>query len=329
MANVKQSLFVFAKIAVAAALVAWMIASGKLDFASSAIVLEKPSILIVCLSAWMFTTTLCNSLRWRFLVNAIGIALSRFAAIQISLIGLFFNTFLPGSVGGDIMKAVYVYKNHPGGQKTPAMLTIILDRILGLCSLFVLVVPIIIWQWSSLGKNPLLWSLSVTTLLIACGMLVFVTSVFIPWPKDNDPFLWLFKKSLPGFGVLEKIYTALRYYKEKPWAIIKSLLLSIVSQSYLIFAVSYITMQMVPNPVDFLELATIMPLGILATAIPLAPGGIGVGHVAFERLFHIVNIDQGANIYNIFFLTVTLPNMLGVIPYLLMKDKQLTYIGNE
>ena len=48
--------------------------------------------------------------------------------------------------------------------------------------------------------------------------------------------------------------------------------------------------------------ASVAPLAILVTALPLAPGGMGVGHVAFEEVLGIVGISGGANIFNLFFL---------------------------
>ena len=32
----------------------------------------------------------------------------------------------------------------------------------------------------------------------------------------------------------------------------------------------------------------IMPIGLITISIPLAPGGIGVGHVAFDYLYHLI-----------------------------------------
>jgi hypothetical protein len=58
----------------------------------------------------------------------------------------------------------------------------------------------------------------------------------------------------------------------------------------------------------------------MTTALPLAPGGLGLGHVAFERLFTMVGLTGGANIFNVMVLGQLSLNLLGVIPYLLYRS---------
>jgi uncharacterized membrane protein YbhN (UPF0104 family) len=72
---------------------------------------------------------------------------------------------------------------------------------------------------------------------------------------------------------------------------------------------------------DAALLAPIFPFGTLATAIPLAPGGLGVGHAVFDKLFHLVGLPGGANVFNIYVLSQLVLNLLGFIPYLYVKSK--------
>ena len=51
---------------------------------------------------------------------------------------------------------------------------------------------------------------------------------------------------------------------------------------------------------------------MIVTAIPLAPGGMGVGHVAFDKLFSFLSISNGADLFNIFWITMMLINLLGI-----------------
>jgi hypothetical protein len=57
----------------------------------------------------------------------------------------------------------------------------------------------------------------------------------------------------------------------------------------------------------------------MTTALPLAPGGLGVGHVAFDKLFAMVGLQGGANVFNVMVLTQLALNLLGVFPYLLYR----------
>ena len=72
--------------------------------------------------------------------------------------------------------------------------------------------------------------------------------------------------------------------------------------------------------VSDLNLATqffIMPIGLITIALPIAPGGVGVGHVAFESLYQFVGVSGGADIFNLFVIIQLSVYLLGVIPYLL------------
>ena len=44
-----------------------------------------------------------------------------------------------------------------------------------------------------------------------------------------------------------------------------------------------------------------------------------MGHVAFDRLFALVGLTGGANVFNVFLISQGAPALLGVIPYLAMR----------
>jgi hypothetical protein len=64
-----------------------------------------------------------------------------------------------------------------------------------------------------------------------------------------------------------------------------------------------------------------MPIGLITTAIPLAPGGIGIGHVAFESLYQLVGVSGGADIFNIYIIVQLSVYLLGGIPYFLYNSE--------
>ena len=73
-----------------------------------------------------------------------------------------------------------------------------------------------------------------------------------------------------------------------------------------------------------MELATqffLMPIGLITVAIPLAPGGIGIGHAAFESLYQLAGFSGGADIFNLFVIVQLGVYLLGGIPYFLYSSK--------
>jgi hypothetical protein len=64
-----------------------------------------------------------------------------------------------------------------------------------------------------------------------------------------------------------------------------------------------------------------VPLGFVAIAIPIAPSGLGVGHVIFDKLFSFFNVMNGASLFNIYIFTQIFFNIIGLVPYLLNKKE--------
>ena len=81
------------------------------------------------------------SVRWKVLLAAQGLELSLGRALELYFIGHFFNSFLLGATGGDIVKAYYAAR-ETHHKKAEAVATMLMDRIMGLLALVALVVVI-------------------------------------------------------------------------------------------------------------------------------------------------------------------------------------------
>ena len=75
------------------------------------------------------------SFRWKYFVNQV-VPFTLFQSIRQTLIGNFFNFFIPGGVGGDVIKALDLSKTK-GLAKSRSFSLIVLDRILGLYAMIV------------------------------------------------------------------------------------------------------------------------------------------------------------------------------------------------
>ena len=56
---------------------------------------------------------LCQYVRWWMLVQALGLPFRLRDAFRLGMVGTFYNTFLPGSIGGDFVKAYFIAKDSP------------------------------------------------------------------------------------------------------------------------------------------------------------------------------------------------------------------------
>jgi uncharacterized membrane protein YbhN (UPF0104 family) len=126
--------------------------------------------------------------RWHILLKVQGIKLSAPRVSGLFLIGMFYNQFLPGGTGGDIVKTYLLWKETP--QKKPgALLAVLFDRMVGLIALIIITGVLIFLRYgwltretgTRLDDNPLhnpkfyVW----VVLIVFGSSVVFVASTFI------------------------------------------------------------------------------------------------------------------------------------------------------
>ncbi len=74
--------------------------------------------------------------RWWLLLRTQSILIDLGAAIRLNFLGLFYNNFMPSSVGGDFLRAWYVTKHTD--KKFEAVLSVFVDRLVGLSSTLII-----------------------------------------------------------------------------------------------------------------------------------------------------------------------------------------------
>ena len=321
--QVKNYFWTLLKLGIALSLVGYLVQQGKLDFSKLTILIEKPEVLVATVLGWIVVLVLMISWRWQLLLRGMGLEASFPRVLQLYLIGLFFNSTMPGAVGGDIIKAVYVMRDHRAKNKTPAMLTILLDRIIGLMGLFLIGAVAVSLKLPTFWASPMLKPIVLMIYGLLVFTVVFYAVVFIPVAEERDPFRKMIQFQIPGFGILRKIYAALLVYRDNPATLVYALLISVAVQTCTLSYFLYLTGTMFPEMAfDVFDFAAIYPVGILATALPLAPGGLGVGHVAFDSLYHFIGMEHGADVFNVYLLASITLSLSGIVPYLFVKKKR-------
>jgi uncharacterized protein (TIRG00374 family) len=303
---------------VAVLLFAWMMFSGKLDLAELQVFTTHAQLAVASLGYWLIGPVILASLRWRLLLISAGYVMSVARSINLQLIGFFFTTVMPGSLGGDFVKVYYLIKDNPDKQRSLAMWTILLDRIVGMCGLFAVGAVFIYLSFGRLWAIPALRPVILLVYGYILGFIAFLIVLKLMRSRGGARVA----HSGRVRRVLEKIYeilTAFRVYRDHLPTLLLSVLISTVSHalSFVLFAM--LAQGLSSGPVDLYALAAIFPIGMLVTTLPLSPGGLGVGHVAFEYLFTLAGLSNGANVYNAYFVSQTCLNLTGVIAYLVHR----------
>jgi len=309
------------KIFFAVGIIFWLISSGKLDFKLMNDLLNSGPHLASGLVFILFSIMI-TSFRWKLILGVKAAERISFKKIlPINWIGLFFSTFLPGVVTGDVLKLLYVKDIDKNFSKTFLLTSVVMDRLFGLCGLLFLTGIVSAYNYNSLiALSDDVKVLLHTNFLLFAGAIFFMVCLFLP-TKLQELILGLISK-LPVLGqklanTFEQVWLLGRNRKTT----IQCILLSISTQFFNVLAFWMLTSSFYGKEITLGQVYGFIPIGFLAMAIPIAPSGAGVGHAVFDKLFGLVGVTGGASLFNLYFLCMLMMNLFGVIPYLLLGKK--------
>jgi uncharacterized protein (TIRG00374 family) len=228
---------------------------------------------MVVLTAW----------RWLTLVRAAGLRLGGGAAVRLSFIGSFFNLAVPGATGGDVVKAYYAAKAT--GAATRAVLSVFVDRAIGLLGLAILAAGALFLGPPREGYGP---ARVVVLALLAGGLLVAV--VFLSRRVRSAVGLGALLRKLPFQAVLREADQALRLYRSRVPTIVAAIATSLVNHAVVAACVAMLADALRIPSVDLGSAMALVPVTALLSAVPLLPGGWGVGELAFAYFFGQVGV---------------------------------------
>src|SRR6266550_8443103 len=91
------------------------------------------------------------AVRWKILLQVQKIRLSFPRISGLFLIGMFYNQFLPGGTGGDIIKSYLLLKETD--KKAGALLAVVFDRFIGLVALVAITVTLVSMRFDLLAQT--------------------------------------------------------------------------------------------------------------------------------------------------------------------------------
>ena len=229
--------------------------------------------------------------RWRVLLAAGGFNLSVGRAAEISFVAHFFNSLMLGTVGGDVMKAYYAAR-ETHHRKTEAVVTVLVDRVIGLWAMLVFAALMIVPNWH-LFQAPGLRTISAILLIVMLGATGFVFVAF----RGGVSKRWISARAalrrLPKGDWLERLLDACRVYGKSPRALFTAFMLS-TAVNLLCVTQFWILARGLRLEVSFLELCLIAPTIVCIAALPIAPSGIGVRENLFVHMLAIPAIAAPA-----------------------------------
>src|SRR3989440_8568814 len=148
------------------------------------------------------------AIRWQILLRVQKIRLNFPRLSGLFLIGMFYNQFLPGGTGGDIIKSYLLLKETPE-HKAGALLAVVFDRLIGLVALVAITVTLVSMRFDLLSRTQetrnLLW-----LLLIVLG--VSISALIASFVVSGFNLFHLLPHKFPGREKLIEIAAAYHLY---------------------------------------------------------------------------------------------------------------------
>jgi glycosyltransferase 2 family protein len=255
--------------------------------------------------------------RWHVLLKVQKIHLSLPRLAGLFFIGMFYNQFLPGGTGGDIMKSYYLLKETPD-KKAGALLAVVFDRFIGLVALVAITVTLIGLRYDFLAQTPetrkLLWLL---LFLLGTSVLTLVSTFVI----SGFNLFHSLPEKFPGRDKLIEISAAYHLYAHHWRATLVAFGASLVAH-LATFATFLCAAYALGAPVPVIDFFAVMPVERTISALPISFAGIGLREKVLQiMLSRLCGVPEAKAILigSLSFLIILVCCLPGALVYLFYK----------
>ncbi len=302
------------KVIASLGLITWIISTANLSDVFAALKNVDVRWLIFAVSL-QFVGAGILSFRWKGLLDVQEVTPGWGYLYKSTMVANFFRQFLPSIIGGDVIRGHDAWK--AGAPWPVALMSLLLDRLLGLLALALLAMVAVLFSDELSEKLPSLRWWLVAAFLGLSGLLSFLLL-----PRRTGAG----RLPLPSFvpskvaTKLASIGDAMTMYKGNPQALWRGLGLSILLQANVV-TFYWALSQALGLPIDYASWFVIAPIAIFVMMIPLSINGIGVREAIFIFLLSQWGVDNSTALalawleYGIFLLF----GLFGGIVYMLRK----------
>jgi uncharacterized membrane protein YbhN (UPF0104 family) len=312
------------KILIAGVLLYYLFSSGKLSLDLFHYVFSFGSLFNIIIAGLLLLLAYFLS-AWRIflLFKAQGFPYSEKLCFQVSLIGFFFNNFLPASIGGDAMRAYY----FAGGRRqnlAPILATLVYDRLLGLVSLVLLACAGLSLAW--LVDQGFVWTREFRWAFagLAGALGIFILAYILArWPRFMGLLESLLSRIPWGEAILHFFASIANLSK---FGLLSLALVGISLGPQISSALAlYFTGRAFGLDPHFWLTIVLSPLIFLSGILPLAPNNIGWTEYLGSLIWASQGIGQGGNLWMAYRLVTAFFSLSGLIVYLRLKAGALSH----
>jgi glycosyltransferase 2 family protein len=267
----RKSILLTLRIVISVLLIFYLVKTQFKNFSSIVEILKSSSkiLLLLSLSTHIFGTWI-TALRWKALLDTQNVKLSTASLSVTVLIGLFFNNFLPTSIGGDVFRTIDASKKAKIPLSSSASV-ILVERFSGVVSASVYAVAALFLGFTAIGNQPVIIPVVIFFVIVVIIALIII-----------KPSIFGIGKFLKRFRFINKIkeklssaYNTLMSFKNH-----KIVLLKVLTYSFLLqFAVIlnwYLAARALGIELSLAAFIFIVPVVSTIAMIPISVGGIGL-----------------------------------------------------
>jgi hypothetical protein len=224
-------------------------------------------------------------IRLQMLLVASGVRVPLFTVIRLHYMGFFFNSFMPGGAGGDIIKGVYLVRHSE--KKETAATMIFIDRVIGLAGLLLLGGTVSLFASEHLegvGRD-----IGLVTLILVASSVVYFSGFFRRLIR-YDALI----SRLPKAEILRKIDTAMLSLRDHKAAVAGALAITITLQLMEVVGLYVAGLALGLHRAKITHYMAFVPIGYVANSIPVSFGGVGLMEGAFLKLFRDAGVATAA-----------------------------------
>lgn len=243
--------------------------------------IKSVDIRLLCVSGSIFFIThILGFFRWEMLLRAANIRLPLKRVVMSFAGGIFFNLFLPSTIGGDLVRSIDLAAHTKKTKEVVA--TVFLDRLSGFAGLVLLSVIAVTFGWEFVQDKVVLLSVGIVVALLFMVLFVlFNDAIYLKANKLLQPMA--ISKEYSRYRVLfDKIRQSLRnlhqeihIFKKNKKVMAANLLMSFMIQIVAVVSFYFIGVALGLR-ISIIYYGVFLPLIGAITFLPISLGGLGL-----------------------------------------------------
>lgn len=295
------------RMAVSVALIAWILRGT--DLREVLATFRTADLRYVLFALFLIPLGYVSSVsRWRILLRAQGGDASFGFLMRSLMTGIFFNNFLPSTIGGDAIRAWDTARS--GVSRGMALTIIMVDRFVGLLALLLFAGIGLLFAGRLTERVPDLavWVLGVGAAMVAAAVLLFLPSR-------------LGKLKLPG--KLDQVASALFAFQGKGKALAGAFFWSLVLQTAVVIN-AWVMSKALHIDLGLAPFFLIVPMAVFIMMIPVSINGIGVRENFFVFFLAALGVAEatGLTFAWLEYGLLLLQALAGGLVYALWRDRE-------